>query len=217
VINDDRFPIVSDSGARTRIGSRVWTIALAVSLAALGAGCAPHRSATIETAPGVTYPSKRMPDGKQWMTRNLSVVIDGSYCYDDAESNCRRYGRLYTWESAQRACASAGAGWRLPTNDEWRQMARPFGGVRDDSKDGGKAAYAALLPGGTSGFDAEFGGGRTPEGEYARGDDHGFYWTASESDATHAWFYNLGKGGLILNRHGDGEKERAVAVRCVST
>jgi hypothetical protein len=95
-------------------------------------------------------------------------------------------------------------------------MAKPFGGVRDDSDDGGKAAYAALLPGGRSGFDAQFGGGRAPRGgEYARLDAHGFYWTASESDSSHAWFYNLGKGGLILNRHADGEKERALAVRCV--
>jgi hypothetical protein len=22
-----------------------------------------------------------------------------SYCYDDSEPNCRRYGRLYTWRS----------------------------------------------------------------------------------------------------------------------
>lgn len=80
---------------------------------------------------------------------------------------------------------------------------------------GRPATTAALLPGGRSGFDTQFGGGRTPSGEYARGEAHGFYWTASESDASRAWFYNLGKGGLILNRHPDGEKERAFAVRCV--
>ena len=219
VSNDDRGLSENHGGARTRTRSRIIAIALVVLVVALtsvATGCAPQRSATIESAPHATYSSKRMPDGKQWMTRNLSVAIDGSYCYEDAESNCRRYGRLYTWDAAQRACASAGTAWRLPTNDEWQRMAKHFGGVRDDSQDGGKAAYAALLPGGSSGFDVQFGGGRSPRGEYARGDAHGFYWTASESDSTHAFFYNLGRGGLILNRHGDGEKQSALAVRCVS-
>ncbi len=162
-----------------------------------------------------TPASKRMQDGKQWMTENLNVETAGSYCYDDAEQNCRRYGRLYTWESAQRACQSLGDGWRLPTNDEWQTMAKPHGGVRDDSNDGGKVAYQALMTGGSSGFDAVYGGGRTTDGQYARLEAHGFYWTATETGPASAWLYNLGKGGQILNRHADGEKDRAFAVRCV--
>jgi hypothetical protein len=38
---------------------------------------------------------------------------------------------------------------------------------------------------------------------------HGFYWTASEGDPAGAWFYNFGQGGLSLNRHSDGERQRA--------
>jgi hypothetical protein len=64
--------------------------------------------------------SKRMADGKQWTTDNLNVKITDSYCYEDVEMNCRRYGRLYTLESARRGCQSLGGGWRLPTDDEWR-------------------------------------------------------------------------------------------------
>lgn len=157
-----------------------------------------------------------MPDGREWTTGNLTVSTDRSYCYEDAEVNCRRYGRLYTWESARQGCRLLGAGWRLPTNDEWRQLAKPFGGVRDDSDDSGHAAYAALLIGGRSGFNAVLGGGRDADaGQYARLDAHGFYWTASERDAARAWFYNFGRGGRSLNRHGDGEKQRAFSVRCV--
>jgi uncharacterized protein (TIGR02145 family) len=156
-----------------------------------------------------------MPDGKQWMTENLKGALDPSYCYDGKDENCRRYGRLYTWEAAERACRALGEGWRLPTNHDWAQLAAHFGGVRDDSADGGKAAYLALIAGGLSGFDAVYGGGRDPRGEYARLEAHGFYWTATESSPTTAWFYNLGKSGRILNRHEDGEKERAFAVRCL--
>ena len=161
-------------------------------------------------------PAKRMADGKQWTTSNLNLDTAGSYCYEDAEPNCRRYGRLYTWESAQQGCRSLGDGWRLPTADEWQQLAKHYGGVSDDSEDKGKAAYAALVSGGRSGFDAQLGGGRGLEdGEYARLEAHGFYWTASESSPGNAWFYNFGKGGSALHRQRGGEKQRAFSVRCV--
>jgi uncharacterized protein (TIGR02145 family) len=93
-------------------------------------------------------------------------------------------------------------------------MAKQYGGVRDDSVDGGKAAYKALVNGGSSGFNAVFGGGRSEDGQYARLEAHGFYWTASESGPSSAWFYNFGQA-RILNRHNDGEKGRAFSVRCV--
>ena len=190
-------------------------MALRLGIACLSVitACATHPSTADQ--PVAAAVSRPMPDGRTWMTENLNVPTGGSWCYEDAESNCRRHGRLYTWEAAQRACESLGEGWRLPTNDEWRQMSKHFGGVRDDSDDGGKAAYEALLSGGRAGFNAQFGGGRTEGGEYARADAHGFYWTASESSPATAWFYNLGRNGQILNRHEDGEKGRALSVRCV--
>ena len=205
----------SVQGTMTPMRTRVVAISLGIALCAVGASCSTPRSAEHQNVPGTIVPSRRMPDGKQWMTENLSVDTGGSYCYEDAEPNCRRYGRLYTWDAAQRGCQSLGDGWRLPTNDEWRQMAKHYGGVRDGSDDGGKAAYAALVSGGSSGFNAVLGGRRDPgAGQYARLDAHGFYWTASESDSARAWFYNFGRA-LILNRHSDGEKQRALSVRCV--
>ena len=58
-----------------------------------------------------TYSPKRMADGKQWTTRNLNVNTAGSYCYEDAELNCRQYGRLFTLDSAQQGFRSHGSGW----------------------------------------------------------------------------------------------------------
>lgn len=192
---------------------RSRAVSIVLSIASVSAFL-DHVSAQDQKASGSMYSAKRMADGKHWTTQNLNVNTVPSYCYDDAEVNCRRYGRLYTWESAQRGCRLLGHGWRLPTNDEWREMAKQYGGLREDGEDNGKAAYAALLIGG-SGFNAVLGGGRTPSGEYARLEAHGFYWTASESDPTMAWFYNFGKGALFLNRHRDGEKARAFSVRCI--
>jgi uncharacterized protein (TIGR02145 family) len=187
------------------MNNHVLLLVLSVALGSLGAS---QRS-------GSTVSFKPMPDGKEWTTENLNVSTQGSYCHGDSEQNCRRYGRLYTWDAARQGCQSLGNGWRLPTNDEWRQLAKHYGGVREDSDDTGKAAYKTLLTEGASGFNALLGGNRELDGQYARLEAHGFYWTASESDAITAWFYNFGKGGQALNRHADGEKQRAFSVRCV--
>jgi uncharacterized protein (TIGR02145 family) len=98
--------------------------------------------------------SDGVTDGKEWTTANLNVDTDGSYCHEDAELTCRRYGRLYTWDAAQRACQSIGGGWPLPTNDEWQQLARHHGGLLEESDEGGKATSAALLTGVSAGFNA---------------------------------------------------------------
>src|SRR5688500_17551338 len=196
---------VQDDTAPARL--RLVAISLSMAFGLVGS-CSPRRPAGEQTVPGTIPSSVRMPDGKQWTTENLDIHTEPSWCYADDELNCRRYGRLYTWEAAQRGCESLGGGWRLPTNDEWRQMAKHYGGVRDDSDDTGKAAYTELSVGGTSGFNILKGGGRSAEGQYARLEAHGFYWTASESNAATAWLYNFGQARM-LNRHSDGEKERA--------
>lgn len=159
---------------------------------------------------------RRLVDGKQWTVSNLNVRVEPSYCYGGASENCRRYGRLYTWESAVRACHAIGSGWRLPTDSEWQTLAKHYGGVSSDaSGDGGKGAYAALLPNGAGGLNAALGGGRNADGTYGRVDAHGFYWTATEAGSDSAVFYNFGKGQLKLHRQEAGEKSRAFSVRCV--
>ena len=146
--------------------------------------------------------------------KQLSIAVDGSYCYANSDVNCRRYSRLYTWEAAQRPCASLGPQWRLPTDDEWRSLASRYGGARDDSLDNGNAAYAALMSNGSSGFNALLGGDQEG-GQFARLEEHGFYWTASQTGAN-VVFYNFGKGGLALNRQPEGNKLMASSVRCIS-
>jgi uncharacterized protein (TIGR02145 family) len=158
--------------------------------------------------------SSQLAVGKEWTMENLNVRTDGSYCYEDTELNCRRYGRLYTWAAAERACRSLEKGWRLPTDDDWRELARRHGGVFEDSADKGRSAYAALLAGGSSGFNALL-GGDYDEGRYGRSEAHGFYWTKSRSGPEGMWFYNFGKGGRALYRQSGGNKNMAISVRCV--
>ena len=76
--------------------------------------------------------------------------MPGSWCYDNQPVNCKRYGRLYTWEGARKACEGLGPGWRLPSSQEWEELIQQNGGE--------KGAYQRLIKGGGTGFDALLGG-----------------------------------------------------------
>lgn len=164
---------------------------------------------------GNAYTAKVMLDGKRWMTQNLILKVTGAYCFDDKQANCDRYGRLYTWEAAKQACNLLGDGWRLPTNEEWRAMAKHYGGIFEKGGATGKDAYQSLLSGGASGFNALLGGNRELDGKYARVDAHGFYWSATEQGSGAAWFLNFAKGKQALYFQEGGEKSSAWSVRCV--
>jgi uncharacterized protein (TIGR02145 family) len=195
--------------------SSVVAIALSIAFGFVAAACSTEDPAKGQNLSDTIASSKRMADGKEWTTANLNVSTSPSYCYDEVESNCRQYGRLYGWESAQHVCQSLGVGWRLPTDDEWRQIAKHYGGIGNDSPQQGKAAYTALVRGGTSGFSAVLGGNRSVDGKYERLAAHGFYWTSSDNDPMTAPFYNFGKGSQALYRQPQGQKQMAISVRCV--
>jgi len=57
--------------------------------------------------------------GKRWMAQNLNYATDSSWCYENNADNCKKYGRLYAWETAKRVCPTA---WRLPTNQDWNDL-----------------------------------------------------------------------------------------------
>ena len=119
-------------------------------LAIVAIGCSGGR--VVRDSDGNAYVAKVMSDGRTWTTENLRLALPGSYCHSDAASECLRFGRLYTWASAAEACGRLGTGWRLPTDNEWRQLAKAYGGTLGDSD--GRAAFAGLLAGGPSGFNA---------------------------------------------------------------
>ncbi|MDR4987485.1 MAG: FISUMP domain-containing protein [Bacteroidales bacterium] len=81
---------------------------------------------------GNTYATVMVGD-QCWMSENLHLVVDDSWCYDNDEDNCRAYGRLYTWDAAttgepadsrqtgsvQGVCPP---GWHLPAKEDWEAL-----------------------------------------------------------------------------------------------
>ena len=61
-----------------------------------------------------------------WMAENLNIKTDDSWCYDNKESNCQKYGRLYSWDAAMKACPS---GWHLPTREDFKILVISVGGM----------------------------------------------------------------------------------------
>ncbi len=163
---------------------------------------------------GTAYSTKKF-NGLTWTTQNLNYPIPGeSWCYKDDSAYCEKYGRLYSWEGAKKACAALGPGWRLPTDQEWRDLAKRFGGADNDASDGGKAAYQAMIEGGNSGFSARLGGYRYSDGDFLDLGDDGYYWSATEYDSDHAWRYLFNRNSGKLSRDWN-TKSYGRSCRCV--
>jgi len=61
-----------------------------------------------------------------WTAQNMNYEIESeenreatNWCYKNDPDNCKKLGRLYAWDAAQKACPE---GWHLPTVDDWKEL-----------------------------------------------------------------------------------------------
>ena len=103
------------------------------------------RDSFVDVRDGQVYRTVKI--GNQvWMAENLNYKTPNSFCFVDADSNCTKYGRLYTWEATENVCP---AGFHLPTVDEWEKLIMAAGG--------NEVAYHALKSKrGTGGANCEY-------------------------------------------------------------
>jgi uncharacterized protein (TIGR02145 family) len=160
---------------------------------------------------------------QNWMTGNLNYEAEGSKCYNDSTYYCDKYGRLYDWATAVKACPS---GWHLPSEKEWQTL---IGYVQNDSKcteftDFCAGRYLKATTGwddhwdsdneDSYGFSALPGGMRTSSGFYYAGRE-GKWWSISEWEDSDKIAY--GSRMSYDNRgayRANGDKLDFFSVRC---
>jgi uncharacterized protein (TIGR02145 family) len=167
----------------------------------------------VDSRDGQKYRSVRIGN-RAWMNRNLNYKpqTGRSWCYNDNNSNCAKYGRLYDWNTARAVCPS---GWHLPNRQEWSQLASAAGG--DEAGTALKARSGWIDYGnGTDnyGFSAQAGGSRTIDGDFKNAGNRGLWWTAAEYDSDSAYYRRMGYNYDYVYE-GTYGKGHGFSVRCV--
>jgi uncharacterized protein (TIGR02145 family) len=159
--------------------------------------------------------------GKRWMSENLDYqTSSGSWCYDNDDSNCDKYGRLYDWKTAKSACPF---GMHLPSRQEWGNLAKAAGGTGTYGGDGGTAGNRLKATTGwynkgngtdSYGFSALPGGVRDDNDDFYDAGNYSYWWTATEKDS-----YFTYVRGMHYNRDRAGEdaydRSYGLSVRCL--
>jgi len=168
-----------------------------------------------------------------WMAENLNIEAEDSRCYNDDDSNCKKYGRLYNWNAAVKACP---AEWRLPGAADWDNLIQAAGGGMrmEDKNSFGEIFYywniAKKLKSKTdwsenfAGTD-DFGFSAIPGGSGLVGFMSGFYdaggggywWSAAEDESCNERYMFMDSGDISekISENSSGKTEFLLSVRCV--
>jgi len=154
-----------------------------------------------------------------WMAENLNYLpkIGNSWCYNNSADSCKKFGRLYDWETAKTACP---AGWKLPDTADWRKLVKTAGGQEIAGKklkstSGWKGTKGDGNGTDVYGFSALPGGYRDSEGSFYRAGDNGCWWTATEVNSDNAYFLGIRYGYDNVSENNYGYKHVGDSVRCV--
>ena len=165
---------------------------------------------------GKAYRTVKIGD-QVWMAENLNFDYSGSKCYDNDSNNVEKYGRLYDWETAKKACPP---GWHLPSNEEWQTLVdfaggEKFAGKKLKAKNGWND-YEGKSSNGTDefGFSALPGGSGSSAGSFHNVGRYGNWWSASESNSNYAYSRRMSyyrEDAYLFNY----DKSNLLSVRCL--
>lgn len=152
-----------------------------------------------------------------WTKENMKYVpsTGTTMCYDNLESNCETYGRLYDYEAAALACPS---GFRLPTQEEMIAM-QEYSGA--DMYDAGKHLKTTTGWTGENGDDflgfSALPGGRCDEEQTCRNiGATGYWWTSTEKvkNSNHYTLFLTGDTDSF-SASTTMDNDQYISVRCV--
>ncbi|MDR2582557.1 MAG: hypothetical protein LBC75_03660 [Fibromonadaceae bacterium] len=145
-----------------------------------------------------------------WMAENMNykTSIGKSWCFEDDDFYCQKYGRLYDWNTAAKVCP---VGWHLPSDSEWNELEKSAGK--------GLAAAISALKGGWRDSDVyEYTIEQQRSGEkigrWRNLEENGFWWTSTIFEATgSAQARSLSPSGGFSSTLKD--KSNALSVLCI--
>jgi uncharacterized protein (TIGR02145 family) len=162
-----------------------------------------------------TYKSVKIGD-QIWMAENLNYDTKGSLCYENKPDNCKKYGRLYDWNTAVKICPS---GWHLPNDKEWEALLNFAGSVK--GKVAGKKFKA--ISGwevGSNGTD-DYGFSALPSGGYSKDVSQFFegglvgYWHRDLERGSGSFYTRIEDKDTEVRSFYNDKKSSLVSVRCV--
>lgn len=135
------------------------------------------------------------------------------------ESNLGTYGRLYTWYAVTDSRKICPTGWHVPIDEEFAKLTKYLQGdtiAGKKLKETGTTHWASPNTGATnqSGFTALPGGYRGYEGGYYFIGYAGYWWSATESDASNAVYRGL-YYNAVYDHDLSNSKKVGFSVRCI--
>lgn len=95
---------------------------------------------TVQDAEGNTYRTVQIGN-QTWLAENLRATkfqdgsaIETAFIPNDKEENLPKYGRLYNWADANDERGICPVGWRVPSDDDWKEL-ESFIGMSDEDLD----------------------------------------------------------------------------------
>lgn len=161
-----------------------------------------------------------------WFAENLdyvdSTLEDNSWCYKDSKDSCKVYGRLYSWEAAQKACPD---GWHLPNQQDWADLKDVVGtriepaGTKLKTVDHWLNADSVLQGTNRFGFYGLPAGRKNVEGGWLPTGKFAYFWTSSVSginspETSLGWQLTYETDEL---GYGDYYRGHGMSVRCVAS
>ena len=178
-----------------------------------------------------------------WMAENLNYDYNEgtakSYCYNDEQESCAKYGRLYTWAAAMDSAGVFGDGgkgcgflvtcsakepvrgvcpesWHLPSDTEWKTLFTAVGGTTvAGTKLKSKSGWYNNGNGTDEyGFSVLPAGNRFDVGNYYNADDYAFFWSRTEHSSVDAYNWDFFYVDTYV-RSQYYSKEIGFSVRCL--
>jgi len=165
---------------------------------------------------------------KEWFAQNLRLNQQNSWCFNDIESNCALYGRLYNWETGVNVCPD---GWHLPSDNEWADL-ESFAGMdlselykNGDRRSGNvgtklkaKQEWGNVLTGtDVYGLSIKPSGYTDPRGSsvlYLELGQLGRFWSATQLGGTDFYYRSFSKASSGISRD-KGSQLMGFSVRCI--